>query len=241
MTTTIKNSPLNCADCKNTNCLINKNVGIPELANLLKNKHKFKVLKGQNFIIEGAPVHGIYFIYKGKVKVFKTGLFGKEQINRFAKDGDIIGHRGFGAAEQHQIGAMAMEDVILCSFSSTELLSALKQVPALTFDFMSFYSTELNQSETKVRKFAQMSVREKVIDALLYINRKFGHNKGYLSLQLSRKEMADFTGTTDEQVTRVISALKKEKLVLANGKKLGILDVKALKKEILEHNYFLDL
>jgi CRP-like cAMP-binding protein len=232
---------LDCQNCKNTNCLISKNKAIPELKNLLENKHEFKVLKGQNFIIEGAPVHGIYFVFKGKVKVFKTGLFGKEQINRFVKDGDIIGHRGFGAGQQHQIGAMAMEDIVLCSFSSAELLKILKSVPLLTFDFMSFYSEELNLSETKVRKFAQMTVREKVIDAILYLNRKFGQKSDFLTLQLSRKEMADFTGTTDEQVSRVISALKKDKLIQVDAKKIGIRNLKGLKLEILEHNYFLDL
>jgi len=136
---------------------------------------------------------------------------------------------------------MAMEDIVLCSFSSVELLKVLKTVPSLTFDFMSFYSEELNRSETKVRKFAQMTVREKVIDALLYINRKFGQTSGLLNFQLSRKQMADFTGTTDEQVIRVFSTLKKEKLIVSNGKKIGITDIKVLKKEILEHNYFLDL
>lgn len=242
----LKHSPiklpvLDCKNCKNTNCLINKNANLPEISELLKNKHKFKVLKGQDFIIEGAPVHGIYFVFKGKVKVFKTGLYGKEQINRFVKDGDIIGHRGLGAGQHHQIGAMAMQDIELCSFSSSDLIKVLKSVPSLTYDFMAFYSEELNRSETKVRKFAQMTVREKIIDALLYLNRKFGQKSSYLALQLSRKEMADFTGTTDEQVTRVISALKRENLVRAEGKKLGLKNIKALKKEISEHNYFLDL
>lgn len=232
---------MECLNCKNTNCLISKNATLPEIHELLEKKHKFRVLKGQDVIIEGAPVHGIYFVFKGKVKIFKTGLLGKEQINRFAQDGDIIGHRGFGAGQYHKIGAMAMENIVLCSFSSVELLKALKTIPSLTFDFMSFYSEELNRSETKVRKFAQMTVREKVIDALLYINRKFGQTSGQLNFQLSRKQMADFTGTTDEQVTRVFSTLKKEKLILSNGKKIGINDIEVLKKEINEHNYFLDL
>ncbi|MDG1518385.1 MAG: Crp/Fnr family transcriptional regulator [Flavobacteriales bacterium] len=232
---------MECLNCKNTNCLISKNATLPEIHELLEKKHKFRVLKGQDVIIEGAPVHGIYFVFKGKVKIFKTGLLGKEQINRFAQDGDIIGHRGFGAGQYHKIGAMAMENIVLCSFSSVELLKVLKTIPSLTFDFMSFYSEELNRSETKVRKFAQMTVREKVIDALLYINRKFGQTSGQLNFQLSRKQMADFTGTTDEQVTRVFSTLKKEKLILSNGKKIGINDIEVLKKEINEHNYFLDL
>ena len=232
---------VDCKDCKNVDCLIKKNTHIEGIEGLLEKKHQFKVLKGQNFIIEGAPVHGLYFIYEGIVKVFKTGLFGKEQIVRFINDGNIIGHRGFGAGDFHQIGAMALEDTILCSFSSTELHKALKTLPLLTFDFMQFYSSELDRSETKVRKFAQMTVREKVIDAFLYINRKFGQKKGLLNIQLSRKEIADFAGTTDEQVTRIITSLKKEKLIKLSGKKIGILDIEGLRKEISEHNFFLDL
>ena len=40
---------------------------------------------------EGAPVHGLYFIYKGKAKVAKSGLHGREQIVRFVHDGETIG------------------------------------------------------------------------------------------------------------------------------------------------------
>lgn len=86
-----------------------------------------------------------------------------------------------------------------------------------------------------------MTVRERVIDTLLYIHRKFGDLRGFLNLPLSRKEYADYAGTTEEQVIRIFSALKKEKLIVAKGKKIGIVNVDALKKEIKEHNYFLDL
>ena len=119
-------------------------------------------------------------------------------------------------------------------------MEMLQKIPALTFNVMTFYAEELNRSETKVRKFAQMTVREKVIDAILYINRKFGQTNDFLNVRLSRKEIADFAGTTDEQVIRVISSLKKEKLLHTEGKKIGITDVEKLKKEIAEHNFFLN-
>lgn len=105
---------------------------------------------------------------------------------------------------------------------------------------MTFYAEELSRSETKVKKFAQMTVREKVIDAFLYINRKFGQKDGFFDVKLSRKEIADFAGTTDEQVIRIISSLKKEGLIQASGRNLGIKNVELLRKEISEHNYFID-
>jgi CRP-like cAMP-binding protein len=86
-----------------------------------------------------------------------------------------------------------------------------------------------------------MTVRERVIDTLLYIHRKFGELNGFLNLPLSRKEYADYAGTREEQVIRIFSTLKKEGLITAKGKKIGIVNVNFLKKEIDEHNYFLDL
>lgn len=84
-----------------------------------------------------------------------------------------------------------------------------------------------------------MNVREKVVDTLLYVNRKFGQQNGFLSILMTRKEIADFAGTTEEQVIRVISALKKEKLIVSNGKHLGIPNIELLKKEIDDHHYFI--
>ncbi|WP_420579841.1 Crp/Fnr family transcriptional regulator [Reichenbachiella sp.] len=230
----------NCIACANHECIIKKNSHDKDVEQYLNKKHTIQCKKGQQFILEGAPVHGLYFIYKGKAKVAKTGFQGKEQIVRFAKDGEIIGHRGFGIGESYQINAVAIEDTVLCNFPNELMQDMLQHAPNLTYDFMLFYADELNRSETKVKKFAQMTVREKVIDAILYIHRKFDQSDGYLNIQLSRKEIANFAGTTDEQVIRVISALKKENILRASGKKLGIIDIDLLKNEISEHNFFLD-
>lgn len=234
----IKNA--DCHYCINTDCLIKKHIKNEYVKEILDKKHTFSCKKSQQFILEGSPMHGLYFIYKGKAKVTKTGIFGKEQIVRFAKAGEIIGHRGFGAGQKYPVGATALEDTTLCNFSHSTLIEVFHKASELTFDLMLFYASELNKSETKIRKFAQMSVREKVIDAILYVNRKFGQTENFLNLSLSRKDIADFSGTTEEQAIRVISGLRKESLIQTEGKKIGIQDVPRLKKEIDEHHYFLE-
>lgn len=230
---------IDCESCQNTACLIKRFCSNDHAREFLAQKNMIPCRKSQNIIIEGAPIHGIFFVYSGKVKVLNTGINGREQILRFAKDGEMLGQRGFSTQQYYPIGAVALEDTVLCNFSSDVIKRMLLSIPQLAYDFMVFYAEELNRSETKVRKFAHMSVREKVIDSLLYINRKFGQKKGYLRVRLSRKEIADFAGTTEEQVIRVISALKKEKLIVSDAKKLGIPDIEILKKEIDEHHYFI--
>ncbi|MEI6866072.1 Crp/Fnr family transcriptional regulator [Flavicella sp.] len=230
-----------CITCENTDCLIKKNINNPSIEKYLSQKHNIKCKRLQQFIMEGAPAHGLFFVRKGQVKVVKTGIYGREQIVRFAQDGELIGHRGFGSEKNYPIGALAIIETHLCNFTNETMIKMLREVPSLTFDLMLFYSEELNRSESRVRKFAQMTVREKVIDSFLYINRKFGQTEdGFFNIQLPRKDFADFAGTTEEQVIRVISSLKKENLVVTKGKKLGIIDIDKLKKEISEHNYFIN-
>ena len=230
-----------CTTCTNENCLIKRNIHIPKIDKYIDEKHSVKCKKTQQFILEGAPAHGLFFVKKGKVKVVKTGIYGREQIVRFAHNGEIIGHRGFGQKKKYPVGAVAIEDSILCNFTNDVLAEMLTDIPELTYELMLFYAEELNRSETKVRKFAQMSVREKVIDAFLYIYRKFNQDEeGFFNIQLPRKDYADFAGTTEEQVIRIISSLKKENLLKSKGKKLGITNLELLKNEISEHNFFLD-
>ena len=231
---------VSCGACENENCLIKRNLQTLTGSEFVDNKSTLKCKKGQQFIMEGAPVNGLFFILKGTVKVFRTGINGREQIVRFAKEGEIIGHRGFGTEEYYSIGAIALQDSVLCYFSKDDLQVTLLENPQFAYDMMLFYANELNRSENKVKSISQMTVRERVIDTLLYINRKFGDLRGFLNLPLSRKEYADYAGTTEEQVIRVFSALKKENLITAKGKKIGISDIQLLKKEISEHNYFLD-
>ncbi len=232
----------NCMECLNTGCFIKMHSTNKDIEQYIEKKHTIICKKSQQFILEGAPTHGIFFIYKGKVKITKTGIYGREQIVRFAKEGEIIGHRGLGSENRYPIGATTLEDSVLCNFSNNVLKELLHKIPDITYELMLFYAEELNRSESKVRKIAQMTVREKVIDSLLYILRKFGQPEGgYFNLTLSRKEIAEYAGTTEEQVIRVVSGLKKEKLLRTEGKQIGIINKPLLKKEISEHNYFLDM
>ena len=229
-----KETPV-CASCLNENCFIKKHLHLEKMKTYIERKNSFVCKKSQQFIIEGAPTQGLYFVYKGKVKTVKTGIYGREQIVRLTTNGDVVGFRGFATSKRCLIGAAALEDTILCNFSNEDMLEILKNVPEFTFDLMLFYAAELNKSENNIRKIAQMNVRERVIDTLLYMYRKFGQSKDFIEVELSRRDIADFAGTTEEQVIRVLSSLKKDLLIKTVGKKIGLLNVEKMRLEIIDH------
>jgi CRP-like cAMP-binding protein len=231
----MKNINADCTVCINTNCFIKKHLHLEKMQAFVQQKTHYSCRKGQQFMIEGAPMQGLYFIFSGKAKVFKTGIYGKEQIVRLTKEGDTIGFRGFGTSNRYLIAASALEDSVLCNFNNEVMQEILKTIPEFTYDMMLFYAEELNKSENNVKKIAQMNVRERVVDALLYLHNKFGQTNGLIGVTLSRKEIADFTGTTDEQITRSLSSLKKEGFIKSIGKKIGLLEVEKMKREIIDH------
>ena len=233
----MKEALAHCNSCNNENCFIKKHLHLDKMKPFLDKKNSFLCKKSHQFIIEGAPMQGLYFIKKGKVKTIKTGINGRQQIVRFTKDGDTLGFRGFGTSKRYLIGAYALEDTVLCNFSNEVMLEILHTVPEFTYDLMLFYAEELNKSENNIRKIAHMNVRERVIDSLLYIHRKFGQTDGTIDIALSRKEITDFAGTTEEQVTRMISSLKKEQLIETTGKRIGLLNITKLRTEIMDHKY----
>lgn len=229
-----------CETCVNINCLVKKHSDSPNVKPFLAKKNTIVCKKSQQFILEGAPVSGLYFIYEGVVKVYKISATNREQIIRFSKDGEIVGHRGFGTNYVYDISASALDDTVLCNFSADDLIEMLHKEPTLMFDFMLFYADQLQKSEANAKRFAQMTVRDKVINGLLFIHRKFGQTDGFFNITLSRNDIADFAGTSREQVIRVISSLKKEGILAAKGKKLGIINLDEFESAMNQKEHFLE-
>ena len=50
----------------------------------------------------------------GKVKVYKEGIGGRDQIIRMAKPVGFIGYRALFAGERHKATAVAIEDSTIC-------------------------------------------------------------------------------------------------------------------------------
>ncbi len=227
----------NCVSCENLSCLMKKNYEADKYATVLPNRMVIECKKSQSFIIEGAPIHGMYFIYAGKVKVTKTGYNGKEQILRLTGNGDIIGIRGYSSRKVYPIAATALEPTTLCYFPNKFFTQELQTHNTLAYELMVFYAEELDKTEERVKKFAQMTVREKVVDSLLSIYDRFGQDEDGLKLVLSRTDIANIAGTNSEQVIRVLMTLKNEGVINCEGKHIFLNKIDTLRKEIQEYNY----
>jgi CRP-like cAMP-binding protein len=194
------------------------------------------VKKGKTLFREGDPVPGIYFIYSGSVKISKQWTEGKELIIRFAKTGDIVGHRGLMDA-LYPISATALEDTVVCFIPNEFLEATLKTNPGFTYKLMHFYALELQKAEKRMRNLAHMEVKGRIADALLQIAGVYGNDPGgFIAASISRQDIASYAGTTYETVFKFFNELLAAGTISTAGKSIRIERPEDLEKFNVNNN-----
>jgi CRP-like cAMP-binding protein len=212
----------NCSNCLTNDCFIKKHCSEESLSLISKAKETSIYRQEQYIAREGNTVLGLFFIQSGKAKIISSGLAGKTQVVRLTKQGDIIGHRGYGG-EKYPISAIALEESKICLIDNDTIYKAFMDNPKLTYELMMYYSKELRNSETKIKNQAQMNVREKVADALLCCNFLFNDTNEYpFLINLNRQDLAALAGINSEQLSRILSEFKKDNIIVLLKNEIAI-------------------
>ena len=222
--TTTDNTAINCNNCSTANCFVKQYCSDKYLRIISEAKETSIYKQDQYIAYEGNTILGLFFLHSGKAKIISSGLGEKTQVVRLTKKGDIIGHGGFGG-EKYPISAIALEESRICLIDNDTIYDAFIHNPKLTYELMMYYSKELRASESKIKNQAQMNVREKVADALLYCNKLFNENQTYpFLLQLNRQDLAALAGINSEQLSRILSDFKNDKIISLSKNEIKIIN-----------------
>ncbi|PCJ27899.1 MAG: Crp/Fnr family transcriptional regulator [Flavobacteriales bacterium] len=219
---------LSCANCENENrifgCLPNNEL---EKLSAHKNKNYFK--KGQVIFYEGNHSHGIYCVYKGKVKISKLGDEGKDQIVRFASEGELLGYRSALSNEPYKATATAMEDCYICYIPKEKFKEVLSN-KNFSMEIIQLLTNDLKNSEENLLNISQKAVKERIAETLINLMKRFGLESDgkTLSITLTRREIGDIAGTTTETTIRTLSIFMKEGSIKLNGKNILITNIDKL-------------
>lgn len=195
-----------------------------------KNTNIYK--KGSIIFHENNYPLGLFGIYDGKVKVFKTGESGKEHILRLAREGDVLGYRSLVSGEKYEVSAMAIEDTQICFIPKQTFMDTLRNSGNLTGRVMELLSLDLKAAETKIADLAQKTVKERVAETILMLKQFYGleEDEATISVSLSREDLANLVGTATETLIRSLSEFKQNEIIALKGKKISILKPKILQR-----------
>lgn len=187
--------------------------------------------KGQIIMHEGNKPNGVYCILNGKCKTHKLGIEGKEQIIRFAKTGDMLGYRSILSDEPLSASITALEDTHACFVPRQELFDIIDMNSRFSLELMKIACHELGEAGRIITNLAQKTVRERLAEMLLILEKTFGiTDEGNLDVSLTREEIANLVGTATESTIRLLSEFKEDKLIILKGRKIKLVDKTKLAK-----------
>lgn len=177
------------------------------------------------------PTHAMCLIH-GKVKIFKDGIGGRNQIIRIIKPNELFAYRAYFANELYKTAAMAIEPCTIASFPISILVKLIEQNFNVSLFFIKYLCIEIGKSDDRTVNLTQKHIRGRLAEGLLFLLDSYGvENDGCtLSIYLSREDLANLSNMTTSNAIRTLSAFANEKLVAINGRKIKILQEEELRK-----------
>jgi CRP-like cAMP-binding protein len=220
-----------CEGCSKELNTIFKHLSAEEYEKLEAEKHCHQYKRGTVIFHESSRTNGFYCIHKGIIKIYKTGIDGREQIIAFAQKGDIVGYRSILSGDLACSSAKVIDEAVVCFIPGETLISLVKNNGNFSLALMQTTCKELGEANAFITDIAQKTVRERLAEVLLKLRDTFQYDEeGILQISLTREELANIVGTATESVIRLLSEFKHDKLIDLNGRKIKLLDIKRLEK-----------
>ena len=202
-----------------------------ELMRISACKTSKKVKRGEVIFEEGETLKGVYCVRDGVCKLTKLSANGKDQIVKLVVKGELLGQRSLVGSDSTNLSAVALNDMEVCFIPKDEIIQDLQKSRDFSLDLLQQMAADLRESDNVIVNMAQKSVKQRMAEALLNLQERFGvDDDGMLNLLLSREDYANIVGTATESAIRILSEFKREGYINTVGKHIKLTNIEALKR-----------
>jgi CRP-like cAMP-binding protein len=214
---------------------------IPQIFNVLTSKEQkylldnyttIKYRKNQIIYKEGEKPTGLLCIGSGKVKIYKEGMMGRDQIVRMASGPGFIGYRALFADENHMASAVVFEPCVIFHISRELVMTLMHSNNALCMNIIKSFATELGFARFRTVSLTQKHIRGRLAESLLVLKEIYGYEEDTctLDIYLSREDLANFSNMTASNAIRTLTSFVNEKILTVDGRIIRILDEQKLER-----------
>ena len=192
--------------------------------------HNFK--KNQIIYAEkDEPVY-LWCLLKGKVKLYKDGIGGRQQILRLYRPIQYFGYRAYFAHEPYVSSAAAFEASSVGSLPMDLVKSMIDNNRDLAWFFIHELSKNLGGSDTKIVTLTQRHIRGRLAEALILLidNYGFEDDGKTLKIYMAREDVANLSNMTTSNAIRTLSAFAQERIITVDGRRIKIVDEAKLRQ-----------
>ena len=187
----------------------------------------------QTIFYEGKPCHGLYILCRGKAKLVQTSWSGQQQILKIVTSGEVLEKNALFTESHHTATCETLEPCQVGFLARDRLDELLQSRPVIALKFLRAMSKELQIAYQKLMAATYQSARERMAATLLQLGKRHGVPSPHgllITVSLTREELAEMAGISVETAVRLLTKLKEEQLIAANGKAITLLDIDRLSR-----------
>ena len=192
--------------------------------------HNYK--RNQIIYAEKETPEYLWCLIKGKVKKYKEGIGGRQQIIRLIRPIQYFGHRAYFANEPYVSGAIAMEASVVGTIPMDIVSKLIDGNRQRAWFFIHELSHNLGRSDTKIVNLTQKHIRGRLAEALALLIDNYGFEEDgeTLNIYMSREDLANLSNMTTSNAIRTLSAFVNEHIIVVDGRRVKVLNEQMLRK-----------
>jgi len=199
----------------------------------LRNNARFVHFKKNELIyLEDENPKDLMILFKGKVKIFRSGVGGRSQIIRIIRPIQYFGYRAYFAREPYVTAASAFEPCTVCKIPMELIEQFLRNNGELALFFIRMLSIDLGIADQRVVNLTQKHVRGRLAESLLFLKETYGleEDGATINIYLAREDLANLSNMTTSNAIRTLSNFVNERIITIDGRKIKIIDEERLHK-----------
>ncbi|NMB04879.1 MAG: Crp/Fnr family transcriptional regulator [Bacteroidales bacterium] len=207
-------------------------LSVAERDQLRSNARIVHFKKNELIYLEEESARDLMILFKGKVKIYKSGVGGRSQIIRIIKPIQYFGYRAYFARESYVTAASAFEACTVCMIPMELIEQFLRNNGELALHFIQMLSVDLGIADQRVVNLTQKHVRGRLAESLLFLKETYGMEEdgATINIYLAREDLANLSNMTTSNAIRTLSNFVNERIISIDGRKIKIIDEERLHK-----------
>ncbi|MDR0682553.1 MAG: Crp/Fnr family transcriptional regulator [Dysgonamonadaceae bacterium] len=187
--------------------------------------------KNQQIYGEGEEPKDLMCLLRGKVKIYKGGVGGRNQIIRMIKPVQYFAYRAYFARENYLTDASAFEASTVCLVPMKVVTEIMKHNYNVCKFFIRQLSVDLGIADERTVNLTQKHIRGRLAESLVFLIDSYGlEDDATINIYLAREDLANLSNMTTSNAIRTLSTFVSEKVIALDGRKIKVIDEEKLRK-----------
>lgn len=207
------------------------NLSEPEVRMLASRTVRKLFSEGELLFSEGEPCNGLHIIARGKVRIFKTSINGREQVLAVNVPGESVAELPVFDGGAFPASAMAIEDAEIAFISRRDFHAFCIEHPEVALKVLSVVGARLRRLVGIIEELSFTTIRHRLISVLVKLAQAEGTKTAEgIAFQLpgSHQELANQLGTVRELISRNLMRLQAEGLLDVDARQIVVKDLSKL-------------